>query len=104
MTETTTNWIVDEVTNSAGDRHEVTRIYKIGTDTVRIRMRRDLYPDHSFAVVEVLTTDRKWTQLINEPVWNWYFEVNCPDYALDIDTGLHVVADRLYERAAAILT
>jgi hypothetical protein len=105
MSSRTACRMVDQVVDTDGQCCELTRVYKIGGDVVRIRVRLDVSDvAKSYAVAEVLTADRKWTDLAEDPADNWFCEAQCADYAPDIETGLHVVADQLYERAAAILT
>jgi len=75
----------------------ITRIYAHGTDLVRVRVHRDFYKDQSYAVAEVMSSDRKWTDLTHAPREQWW------EYTRNPQCGLAVVADDLAKRAAKIL-
>jgi hypothetical protein len=84
MTETVAHRMVDQLVEADGQRYDVTRVYKIGGDVVRVRVRLDGSDvAKSYAVAEVLASDRQWTDLAEDPADNWFCEAQCADYALD---------------------
>lgn len=75
----------------------ITRIYSHGPDLVRVRIVRDFYQNQSYAVAEVMSSDRKWTELTHAPREQWW------EYTRNPECGLSVVADDLAKRAGKIL-
>jgi hypothetical protein len=90
---------IEQVTDGkpADDTRSLTSIYKHGTDLVRVRVVRNCYEYQSFAVAEVMSGDRKWTELTHAPRDQWWAYTANPKCTLD------VIADDLAARAAKIL-
>ncbi|KOX27047.1 hypothetical protein ADK67_14565 [Saccharothrix sp. NRRL B-16348] len=63
-----------ETLGSDADRHRYTlvRFYRRGEHTFRVRTQRDSYAEQSFAVAEVLTAAREWTEVVNNDPSNWH--------------------------------
>ncbi|MGF7234400.1 MAG: hypothetical protein ACQSGP_05505, partial [Frankia sp.] len=79
----------------------LTRVYRIGDDTVRVRIFRDHYPDQSYALADVLRPNREWTNLATNPPSGWHHTTR-PAHPNDT-TAFSGLADRLAARAATIL-
>lgn len=47
-------------------------VYRLATETVRVRIVRDSYRHQSYAVVEVLNAEKTWTDLASWDPQNWY--------------------------------
>ncbi len=93
--------IVDETFDpSRSGCYELTRVHHADGHILRVRVRRDAYPQQSSAVVEVLTSAKTWTVLTATPPAAWH--AGTP---YDAATGapLHPIAERLLVRARAIL-
>lgn len=99
--ESSTPRLVDDSHGHDKQRFTLVRIYKIGTDTIRIRITRDFYPHQSAAVAEILTSNRTWTLLIDDPASNWHATHSCTADTATVVLGS--IADRLLLRAACIL-
>ena len=81
---------------SVGSRYSYSATFKLGSYTVRIRIRSATTRRESWAVAEVLTPLLTWTALVDaEPP-------ECTSTGFD-DKTIDTVADELLARAAAIL-
>lgn len=87
--------LLDESSGATAQGWSLTRIYRVGGDTVRIRVVRDHYEHQSLALAEVLSTDRTWTHLLSAPPSRWHQSVRAAE--------LHTVADELLGRAVNVL-
>ncbi|WP_051400200.1 hypothetical protein [Haloechinothrix halophila] len=101
---TTTHRELDECADADRHRYSYDRIVKIGERRVRIRVRRDFYPQQSVAVAEVLADSMTWTHLATEPTAAWFYETALPGTAVDARAELGSITDLLIGRATAILT
>jgi hypothetical protein len=81
--------------------YELTRVYRLAGQVLRIRVRRDVHPDTSLAQAQVLNPPGGYTAVAETPVQHWY-----PATAADARDGapLEPVAEDLLQRAARILT
>lgn len=90
--------LVDETTGTVGrDDELVNRVYRMGTDTVRVRVQRNFYDFQSTATAAILSRERGWVVIAEEPVVTWHHDTRGRELPLD-----HV-ADRLADRAYRIL-
>jgi len=86
------------------DAYGFTRCVDIGGHVVRATLTRDIHEGRSRAQVEVLTDDRTWTHLAEEPTSTWWADTPPPRLGLDDAVAvLTPVTDRLFARAADIL-
>lgn len=90
--------VLDTTTGPGG----VSVIYRVdeANATVRVRIKRDHYAHQSFAVAEVLTSDRTWTNVLDEPTDHWHDSSGVPATS---ESVLLMVAEQLAERAASVL-
>jgi hypothetical protein len=96
--------IIDETFATTSQAYRLTRVYRINDHTVRVRICRDAYQPQSYAVAEVLTPMLTWTDLVTEPVSNWY-ETTPSQFVKPAPTAstLHPLAEQLIRRARTIL-
>lgn len=95
--------IVDESAFQIGQgKYRCQKVFRMGDRfAVRVRIERSSYLEQSYAVVEVLNADVKWTQLAEEPGSSWHADSE-RDYAGSIEL-MDEIMYRLAGRAAAIL-
>ena len=77
----------------------LTEVYRLGSETVRVRVRSDFYVPQSYAVAEVLTPARTWTQLATRSPETWHAKSSA---ILGASTLREVAAD-LLDAATKIL-
>lgn len=94
--------LIDESAAQTGQGYHLTRVYEISGEVVRVRIERDAYPHQSFAVAEVLSADRTWTNLASNPVDTW--RGSTPASTGDVPKALGSLASDLAIRAATILS
>ncbi|WP_125789689.1 hypothetical protein [Amycolatopsis sp. WAC 01375] len=67
-----------EVTDSRPYRYGVVRFYRDNdeitetSNTYRVTVARDIYPDQSTARADVLTPSREWSHITDNPPSNWH--------------------------------
>ncbi|GAA4898162.1 hypothetical protein [Streptomonospora salina] len=83
--------------------YSYTRVADLGGRRVRARIHRDYYPVQSHAVAEVLSDARTWTHLAQADPSGWHADTPDPPSGVDARRELAPLADRLIDRAAAIL-
>jgi hypothetical protein len=93
--------IVDEAFNPNRGRgcYQLNRVHHVDGHTLRVRVYRDSYQVQSTATVGVLTPELTWTVLADQPPEDWW---HTTEQAAN-RTALTAVADRLVDRARAIL-
>lgn len=100
--------IIAEIGTSIGrttnDGPKITRTYRLGQYTVRVRVARDSYMTQSYAVAEVLTPALTWTNLCEQPPENFFEHAptHGPKAAASQELLLKL-ADDLARRGARIL-
>ena len=93
--------LVDRSFGERGQGYDLTEIRRTAAGhLVRVRIHRDSYLHQSYARVEVLTPAMTWTDLADEPAAAWHPGTS---YRSSTATPLENVAERLFQRAAAIL-
>ncbi|SCF42593.1 hypothetical protein GA0070216_11594 [Micromonospora matsumotoense] len=93
--------VVDRSFGERGGGYDLTEIRRTsGGHRLRARIHRDPYPPQSHALVEVLTPAMTWTALADEPPSAWH---PATPYRSTSPTPLENLAERLFQRAAAIL-
>lgn len=102
--ENTVPELVDQATGVTGQGYTLTRVHRIGTDTVRVRVERDSYTRQSFAVAEALSALLTWTELAADPPGNWHHTTpRSAGNGVEVVGALGEIAGALLRRAAAIL-
>ncbi len=101
MTVTQIDTTIGRTTN---DGPRITRIYRCGQHTVRVRIARDFYQIQSHALAEVLTQELTWTPLCEQPPEQFFDQspLHGPNAAAT-EAFLLTLADDLARRAARIL-
>jgi hypothetical protein len=84
-------------------RYHYTRTVEIAGHTVRARVERDVDPDQSLAVAEVLTDHTSWTRLVDDTPAHWWHTTPIPDPHTPAAIVLGPLANRLLGHAANIL-
>lgn len=98
----TTPTLVDEMTGQTRQGcYSLHRVYKVGAETVRVRITRDFYAHQSHAAADLLAADRTWTTLVTNPASNWHKATD--SLAKDPATELDTLATGLIQRAARVL-
>ncbi|MEU6022605.1 hypothetical protein [Micromonospora sp. NPDC047134] len=93
--------LVDRSFGVRGQSYDLSEIRRTGAGhLLRVRIHRDSYPQQSYARVEVLTPAMTWTDLADEPAAAWHS--GTPSRSTTA-TPLENIAERLFQRAAAIL-
>ena len=95
--------LIEETSDYQTDRYRLTQIHDLDGHTVRIRVHRDFYREHSWALAEVLTPALAWTELVETPAAHWYPAIPQPDHAPAKRDCLQYVAEDLAERAQRVL-
>ncbi|MGH8878814.1 MAG: hypothetical protein ACRD0P_15985 [Stackebrandtia sp.] len=87
---------------SVSNHYELTRLHRVAGRIVRVRVRRDFYPQQSSATVALLSRDGNWTELTRIPTADWYQHTSYqPDHPRKV---LRPVTEELTNRAVALLT
>ncbi len=94
----------DQDAGATSTRYHYTRVVEIAGRTVRARLERDVYLNHSGAVAEVLTDQADWSTLAADDLNNWWHDTPPPSADVDAAAVLGPLAERLLHRAAEILT
>ncbi|MUL41628.1 hypothetical protein FZ103_10640 [Streptomonospora sp. PA3] len=96
---------IDETAGCARPHsYTYTRVVDLAGRRVRARIRRDYYAFQSHAVAEVLSDALTWTHLTQVEADDWHGATAEPHArSLDARAELAPLADRLIERAVAIL-
>lgn len=89
--------LLDSSTGKEGRDVVLTRLYRHGDDTIRIRIRRNSYSDQSYAMAYLLNAHKEWTELLSEPPASWH------DQSYSNTKVLETVATNLSKRAAKVL-
>lgn len=84
----------------APGRYELTRVYRLGGEVLRIRVSRDVHPGISLAQAQLLDPRGGYTTVADIPTQHWYPAT--PADAAD-PAALALVADDLLQRATRIL-
>ena len=82
--------------------YSYTRTVHLGPHTVRVRVKRSLDSDNSWAVAEILSADLTWTDLATTHGDRWY-EHTAEPYGVEPKAELGDVADDLIRRVTAII-
>lgn len=85
-----------------GSSYAYTRTVHLGPHTVRVRVKRGLDSDNSWAVAKILSADLTWTDLATTQGDRWY-EHTAEPYGVDPKAELGDVADDLIRRVTAII-
>jgi hypothetical protein len=94
----------DETAGTAEERFHYSRVTHIAGCTVRVRIRRDVRRDHSFAIAEVLSDGEAWTYLGEDDPDTWWHRTAPPSPNYYTPATLGWVADRVLYRATKALT
>lgn len=97
--------LLDEDIEFGRQSYGLTRVVKVGPNVVRVRVKRDSYEFQSYAVVELLSETREWTELAQSSAASWHRTTSPGRSASQVDPRdqLGDLADRLVSRAATIL-
>lgn len=89
---------------TTNDGPRITRVYRCGRHTVRVRIARDFYLAQSHALAEVLTPALTWSVLCEQPPQHFFDQtpIHGPR-AADTEALLLELAEDLARRAARIL-
>ena len=93
----------DQDAGATSTRYHYTRVVEIAGRTVRARLERGVYLNHSGAVAEVLTDQTDWSTLAADDLNNWWHDTPPPSVDVDAAAVLGPIAERLLHRAAEIL-
>lgn len=106
MTAITQYRLIDQsIADYGTNGYAATYVYKIGADTLRVRIRRDPYIRQSHAVVELLNALRTWTDLASAPADEWHAAVpaRIGNHRHAVTHCMDEIALELVDRAALIL-
>jgi hypothetical protein len=96
--------LVDTTFRTGAQDYQLTEIHHLGEHIVRVDIRRDGYPQQSFARVQILAATKQWTTLVTAPVPDWYAQTPGPRRLLGVPAPFRRLAAQLRERAERILT
>lgn len=97
--------LLDTSLGQVGRDVVLSRVYRHGGDTVRIRVRLNSYADQSFATAYLLNGHKEWTEIAETPSATWHDAASRKDSVRD-GTGaaaLSKTADELAARVTKIL-
>ncbi|WP_412538691.1 hypothetical protein R8Z50_22900 [Longispora sp. K20-0274] len=95
--------LLDREFATTSQGYKLTRVDKLDEHTVRIRVYRDFYRIQSYAVAEVLTPAKTWTNVASSEPSHWHDTVPSHHSATLSDVVLDDIAEQLLRRAATIL-
>jgi hypothetical protein len=84
-------------------------IARIAGEKIRVVIRLNSYAQQSWAKAELLSTEKTWTRLVDEPVANWHKEAFGISLTRsrtldDLHAALDAVAARLFSRAERVVS
>jgi hypothetical protein len=95
--------LIDTTFRTGYQDYQLTEIHHIDGHIVRIDIRRDGYPEQSFARVQILAITKQWTTLATAPVGEWHEHTPGPSRLGGVPPIVRRLATRLRERAERIL-
>lgn len=95
--------LVDTTFRIGSQDYQLTEIHHLGGHIVRVDIRRDAYPQQSWAHAQILSTTKQWTTLVTAPVPDWYERSPGPWQLREVPPLLGRLATQLRERAQRIL-
>lgn len=107
MTNTTATDLIlrSESARPGFQSYEVVRFYLLGSDILKVLVHRDNYVTQSYACVQIMSADRKWTTLNTLPAQSWFS--GTPHFTgmteREILAALEPLADELINEAFVIL-
>ena len=96
--------LIDASFRTGSQDYQLTEIHHLGEHTLRVDIRRDFYPQQSFARVQILSATKEWTTLATAPVDQWHDRSPGPSRLGGIPLIVRCLAMTLRERAERILT
>lgn len=95
--------LIDTTFRTGYQDYQLTEIQHLDGHTVRVDIRRDGYPEQSWARVQILSATKEWTTLATAPVGEWYERSPGPSRLGGIPLIVRCLAMKLRERAERIL-